>query len=911
MAMVALISFSLVFSQEQRSKSLNAFIPNQTLSTQQSSDQTGYIRCETVEYEAYLQNKYPERASEQEFENWMAEKKQEMLEQRALSPNVLQTLPIIFHIFTDGSGPENVTEALVQAQVAQLNIDYRNLAGSTYTQAADSEIEFCLAAQDESGIPLSEPGINRITTYGQGPFTRTDFENTLKAATQWDPTRYFNVWVADISGGILGYAQFPDSSGLAGLNPSGGAASTDGVVVAYYTVGSIANPNPNGAPYDSGRTLTHEAGHWLGLRHTWGDNWSNGDPTNASCGFDDYCNDTPDSGQPNYGCPGTAPDTCFPPFGESDMFENYMDYSNDACMHTFTADQVARMLTVLQNSPRRSELVTSTVCEVPSIPLINFGSVSPDQIIEGNGCSYQDITIDLYITIAPSETATATLVDSGTATENADFELLSNSVTFNSGSTTPSNSITLRVFEDGFVESDESISLSISVTTTGDAIGSTNTYDLIIGNDDDAITESTSATVFSDDFSDGDASDWTAFDNDGQPLDDWFIAEESNWDPQFGIYTDYFMVSYSWNGDPYTPDNFLVSPMISIPSGGTSANLRYFAGSGSDATYFNENYEVYISNSAGSVANILAGTLLVDTVLPFQGGQYYDVDISGFAGQDVYISFRHHDTVDEWLLGIDEVSVSVDGETIIQTDMNTGTPDQLNLSETGNAFSTDPTSGNLILDIDNTGGFDYGCSTVSVSRDAAAAGGDAVMYNMPGVANYVFAKTFDITTTNTNTGDNSTINFYFTEAEVSAWETTTGNNRNSLYVKKEGTNEIVAATTSTFGSDVKVSASFTTGLSGTYIFGIQAALLSANTFELENSITIYPNPVDEKLSIKLSNSDLPDGYKIYNLLGQLIKENTISNMTDLEINTSELSKGMYFLKISKNNKSLALPFIKN
>ncbi len=884
---------------------VSGFSQNLNASDEQENE---IVRCYTVEYENNLRKKFPNRATIEDFENWIAPKIEEIKAQRLASPdetNVVKTIPVIFHIITDGVGSENLSQAAVQAQIDQLNIDYANLAGSSYGVSADTEIQFCLAQQDPFGSPLTEAGINRVTTFGDSTFLNTYVDSDIKPGTQWDPTKYMNVWtVGGLTNGslsLLGYAQFPNSSGLSDLNTNNGPANTDGVVIIAGSVGSIANPNPSGGgSYASGRTLTHEVGHWLGLRHIWGDT--------AACTNDDFCADTPDATDSNYNCPTI--DSCPVDGLGNDMVENYMDYTDDTCMDTFTADQKLRIDAVMANSPRRMELATSAVCTVPTIPIINFGSVSPGQIMEGNDCNYQDINIDLIITLAGSADATATLVATGSATENSDFDLLTNSVIFNSGSTTASNSITLRVFEDGFIETDEIISLSISVSTSGDATASANTYNLTLNNDDDELSETTATSIFGDDFSDGDASGWTAFDNDGEPLDDWFLAQESNWDPPFGIYTDYFLASYSWNGVDYTPDNFLTSPLISIPTGATSINLRYFSGSGADPNFFSENYEVYVSETAASVANILAGTRLVDTVLPFVGGQYYDVDISAFAGQNVYISFRHHDTVGQWLLGIDEVSVSSISETQIQTAINISTPDAFNLTESGAVFSADPTSGNLVLDIDNTGGFDFGCTTVSVSRDAATAGGDAVMYNSPTVSDFVFAKTFDISTSNANTSDSSTINFYFTDAEVSAWESDTGNSRSDIYVIKEGTDEIVAATVSVFGTEVKVSAPFTTGLSGTYLFGIQNAL-SVNSIGLNDSISIYPNPVNNKLTIKVSDNYLPDNYEIYSLIGQKISEKIISNLSDLEINTSYLSNGMYFIKLTKDNSIVTLPFIKN
>ncbi len=345
----------LVQAQNQK-KAKKQQLQELTTANQKSLEETGVIKCSTVEYEQWLQAKYPNRATTQEFENWLAPK---VAETKALqaqkSQSVIITIPTIFHILTDGAGPENLSQAQIQAQVDQLNIDYANLDNSPYSVAADTELRFCLAQQNEDGNNLSEPGINRVTAYGDTQQSDTTMDGGIKQATQWDPTKYFNVWVADLGGGLLGYAQFPSASGLPGLNASGGAADTDGVVVLYSSVGSEANPNPNGGIYGAGRTLTHEAGHFFGLRHVWGD---------GGCTVDDYCADTPPAGSANFNCP-TGTDSCTG--GGVDMIENYMDYTQDTCMNTFTADQATRILAVMTNSPRRMELASSVGCDPGTI----------------------------------------------------------------------------------------------------------------------------------------------------------------------------------------------------------------------------------------------------------------------------------------------------------------------------------------------------------------------------------------------------------------------------------------------------------------------------------------------------------------------------------------------------------------
>lgn len=315
-------------------------------------------RCNTMEMDAQLRARNSMESLE-DFENWMAVK----VAAYKNSPAYLSgqrsviTIPIVFHIIHNGDAVgsnENITQAQVNSQLDVLNEDFRRMMGTagynTNPIGADCEIEFCMAVIDPNGAVLTEPGIDR-RNMSSSSWTDANIDATVKPQTIWDPTRYFNVWTVNFGGSsasLLGYAQFPSSSGLQGLNTNGGAANTDGVVISYKACGRVGNV---ASPYNKGRTLTHEIGHCFGLRHIWGD---------QSCG-DDYCNDTPTSQTSNYGCPSNL-NTCG---GALDMVQNYMDYTDDACMNIFTADQKARMMAVFQNSPRRNTLPSSNVCTIP------------------------------------------------------------------------------------------------------------------------------------------------------------------------------------------------------------------------------------------------------------------------------------------------------------------------------------------------------------------------------------------------------------------------------------------------------------------------------------------------------------------------------------------------------------------
>ncbi len=308
-----------------------------------------YHRCGTMYADSVMRSQHPQMGSLQDMEQEFNQRRQKYhTEHPFKTPSVL-TIPVIFHIIHNGEAVgtgSNISTAAINSQLQVLNEDFRKMMGTnghnTHPDGADTEIEFCMATVDENNDPLPEPGINRIDRNTKGwtspPFGVSYIDGTIKPASKWDNTKYLNIWVCNLGAGLLGYAQFP-----------GGSSTTDGVVLLHESVGAAPH-NTFPPPYNLGRTATHEIGHWLGLYHIWGDSF---------CG-DDFCNDTPVHQTANYGC-FTHPksNSCGTP---DEMFENYMDYTDDDCMNIFTYDQKDRMRDNLNTSPDRSPLLTSNVC---------------------------------------------------------------------------------------------------------------------------------------------------------------------------------------------------------------------------------------------------------------------------------------------------------------------------------------------------------------------------------------------------------------------------------------------------------------------------------------------------------------------------------------------------------------------
>ncbi len=300
--------------------------------------------CGTMEYlQEQLKNDPAMRSRMEQIEQ---QTQNYILSNAANRSTAVISIPVVFHVlYSTNNTTQNVPDARILEQLHVLNLDYShtnadagNAPAPFLAVAANTNIQFCLAQQDPGGAATT--GIIRKQT----ATTSFSQNNAVKFNAQggddaWNSAKYMNVWICNLGGGLLGYAQFP-----------GGTASTDGIVVLNESVGGPAAVGTM-APYDLGRTLTHEVGHWLNLSHIWGD---------ANCG-NDQVGDTPTQQTSNFGCP-TYPHVTCSNGPNGDMFMNYMDYVDDGCMNMFTAGQSTRSNALFAAGGARVGITTSQGC---------------------------------------------------------------------------------------------------------------------------------------------------------------------------------------------------------------------------------------------------------------------------------------------------------------------------------------------------------------------------------------------------------------------------------------------------------------------------------------------------------------------------------------------------------------------
>jgi len=315
-----------------------------------------FIRCATSEYMKALEQfdpSFTQRQSEaiNKVNQWLTLKRQNMVEQ-------IITVPVVVHLLWN-TNDQNLPDNVIQSQIDVVNQDYTRANADTVqtpliwrTYAGNPELQFCLAQRTSSNQPTN--GIDRKQTSVASFYANDAMKyDTAGGANSWDPNHYLNIWVCNLSGGVLGY----------GLQPYYAGTTMDGIVVNYIAFGTIGSVLAS--QYNKGRTTTHEIGHWLGLYHPWGDD-------GGACWGDDSIADTPNQADHTYGCPAyPLTDACTPNF-PGVMFMDYMDYTDDACMNMFSYDQSLKMLAVL-NSMRPS-ILSSPGCTAVGIEEANLKS---------------------------------------------------------------------------------------------------------------------------------------------------------------------------------------------------------------------------------------------------------------------------------------------------------------------------------------------------------------------------------------------------------------------------------------------------------------------------------------------------------------------------------------------------------
>lgn len=310
-------------------------------------------RCAVMEHEQYLESINPNRAQQRmDYENTISS----WIQNQQNNPSVQATItiPVVVHVVYYNSA-QNISNNQIYSQIQVLNEDFgrtnpdaSNTPSYWTSVAANTEIQYCLATVDPSGnatTGIERRQINSNVQFNTNDNVKNYNTNGLNA---WDVTRYLNLWVCNLGGGLLGYGEFPTNT----------ASNTFGLVMGYTCFGSNYTSYGSGfnlnSSYNRGRTSTHEIGHCFNLYHIWGDDGN-------SCSGSDYCADTPNQADENYGCPSGSIISCSNgPNG--DMYQNYMDYSDDICMNLFTQNQKSRMLAVLNSAPYNT-LQNSTACQ--------------------------------------------------------------------------------------------------------------------------------------------------------------------------------------------------------------------------------------------------------------------------------------------------------------------------------------------------------------------------------------------------------------------------------------------------------------------------------------------------------------------------------------------------------------------
>lgn len=798
----------------------------------------GQSLCGTDPY--HLQQQRGSEAYEQAVFELEARLLEETLKQanRHLD-GAVYTIPVVVHVMHRGELPgngANISDAQVQAGIEFLNQAFRNtdaFAGDPqHTDAgipsADIEINFCLASRAPDGSPST--GIERVAT-GLSDLYRDDpgsqpgqsQDREMKALSVWDPHQYLNIWLVNSiclstpeqGCEVAGYATFAASHGMA----------HDGVVLEHAYWGSSASLS---------KIAVHEVGHYLNLYHTFQSACPNND---CLVDGDRVCDTPPEnhplplscaSGETINSCSTDADDRSFNnPFQTDvqDMYENYMDYGFQSCQNTFTPGQKTRMRLAL--TQQRASLLESLGCvPVSNQPQVRFGSgflETAEQASTPVDCrAYTDypLTVQAVQPLASQAVVALNALPGSTATLGVDAELLGTPLTLPAGNTSP-QLVTLRVYDDQNVEEDEVLSLELAVLS-GDAVPAAGMEVLHVNlYDNDRAPSEQAVVVFSENFeSTTSLSIQTAPTN--QSGSNWLVGPNGGMSGSKSLYYDLTGGSGTPGYDPQLPASRRV--VFDVDARGYH-----------DLTLgFDYKLSGELNRDFGSLVYSLNGTDFFP--LPGAPSEFMGVPVASrfsvelapelFDDQRFFIGFQWQNDFNgigsdpAWV--IDQLEVRGYTATVETAFQATGTA---YLGPYEHVFFFENSTGQLIAEVENLGGHDFGCTEVVIDR--AGTGAEAFWDVDP--ARYLAQKTFHVTPThNTDTGHYE-ITLYYTQEEIEGWATATGQKLVDLeMVKADGNINAInpenyvsyeiftePATVGSLVGDVAVSATFQqTGFSG-------------------------------------------------------------------------------------------------
>jgi len=738
------------------------------------------IRCATVEYNQALESN-GKQMKKKDFERWMRDRLSQF---KSKSDNqksgevIIYKIPTVVHVIHRGEEEgtmTNIAHDKIIDQIDQLNRDFRRVLGTLgyndHADGADIEIEFCPVLRDPEENELVQIGTNRVNALtnglGAGVYSIADFDDVVKRETIWNPEEYFNFWSADLGGGvILGYAQFPEAATVEGIGTGNGDAETDGVVCLYSTIGGEDVPSEND-PYNLGRTGTHETGHWLGLRHIWGD---------TDCEGDDFVHDTPNAEDSNGGCPEDAnscDDSNNPHFNGADpldMVKNYMDYTEDACMNVFTNGQKSRMRIVMGEtglgSPRREILQFSRKCDIAE-PWISFVDKS-SSVIEGTDCITPTIIeIPLKIAMAPTMPSTVTFDFTASTASGEDYSI-SSSVTFPAG-LTDQQLLSIEITPDASVEGIEFINIEL-VSVTGDATLNNNNLVHVVSIEDDDFgpheaAQTTGELFLDEDFEDDTQdSEWTII----TPLagsNVWIFSDAAtsggNTSRTAHISSD--NATYTYDQVSATRSIMYRAVDLTNTSNLTMSFDWSCIGEGADGLF---DYGTVVYSLNGTDFFRIPGTAFLHTQ-PMEVKASFTLP-AFLQGTTPLIGFSWEN--DELIgtgvpLAVDNVTITGDrrAASTIRTDISNIASLQIGASETVHFY--DPDNGQIMMSIEN-GLFPMGCTDVSIVEAGGGSSHDlyAVMAGREAAS-----KIFKIEHSENQGTAQYRVHLYYTQAEIQDW----------------------------------------------------------------------------------------------------------------------------------------------